>query len=491
MSITIVGLGPGSPGQLTVEGLRVLQSGRPVLLRTGIHPTVPALRAMGVTFETCDDLYEGGQSFEQVYQAIADRVLKHLDLVFAVPGHPMVGEQSVAMIRQRAPERVEIVMGPSFLDALLATLGLDPADGLELLDALQLNRRLPSGDISAVIMQVHSPTVASETKLSLMERFPDDHPVILIRAAGVPGEEQFESVPLYQIDRFDWVDYLTTLYIPPLPTSKSGETDPRRWIGVRWPSDPLVEVMQHLRASDGCPWDREQSHKTLRKYLLEEAYELVEAIDSDSKEHLCEELGDVLLQVVFHAQIARENGDFDLHDIVEGITAKLVRRHPHVFGTGQAATPDEVVQNWQAIKRAEKGNPTEESLLTGVSTAQPALSRAFEIQRKAAKVGFDWEDLTGPVAKVKEELEEVLAALPNLQEQEIGDLLFSVVNLARKLSVDPEVALTGTTAKFIRRFKYVETCAAHAERVLADMTLSELDMLWDEAKRVELNQKFR
>lgn len=491
--ITIVGLGPGSPGHLTVGALDALKSGRPVLLRTAIHPTVDALRAMGVKFESCDDLYERAHSFEDVYQAVAERVLHMDDVVFAVPGHPLVGESSVKLIQARSPERVEFITGPSFLDTLLITLGLDPVDGLELLDALQLDRRLPSGDLPAVVMQVHSRAVASDAKLALMERYPDDHPVVIVRAAGVPSEERRVEAPLHELDHYDWVDYLTTLYLPPLKQSEPLEANPRRWAPTRWPVDPLVEVMARLRSPEGgCPWDLEQTHESLRKYMLEEAYEVVEAIDGGDPDEICEELGDVLLQVAFHAQVARENGTFDMHDIVQGITEKLIRRHPHVFGDVAVETADDVTRNWQAIKQQEKGAAPEApvSLMKGISNALPALSRANEVQKKAAKVGFDWDDIEGPVSKVREELAEVLSASPEQVGGEVGDLLFAVVNLARMLKVDPEVALTGTTAKFVRRFQHIERRAGEQGRILSEMTLAEMDSLWDEAKQAEITQKY-
>jgi tetrapyrrole methylase family protein/MazG family protein len=490
VAITIVGLGPGSPAHLTVGALDALRSGRPVLLRTAIHPTVEALKEMGIAFQSCDDLYERAHSFEDVYTAVAERVLAYDDVVFAVPGHPLVGESSVKLIQARAPERVELVTGASFLDTLLITLGLDPVDGMELLDALQLNRRMPSGDLPAVVMQLHSRAVASDAKLALMERYPDDHPVLLVRAAGVPGEERKVACLLHELDHYDWVDYLTTLYLPPLKQSEPIEANPRRWAPARWPVDPLVEVMARLRAPGGCPWDREMTHETLRKYMLEEAYEVVEAIDAGDSDHVCEELGDVLLQVVFHAQIARENGLFDMHDVIQGITEKLVRRHPHVFGDVEAETADDVTRNWEAIKKQEKGNREPASLLEGISTALPALSRAGEVQKKAAKVGFDWDDVHGPAAKVREELEEVLAAPPDQREGEVGDLLFAVVNVARALKVDPEVALTGTTAKFMRRFRHIERRAVELGRNLSGMTLAEMDLLWDEAKQAEITKKY-
>lgn len=491
MPITVVGLGPGSPGQLTLAALDALRSGRPVLLRTAIHPTVAALEAMGVSYATCDDLYEQGGSFDEVYAAAAQRVLSHADVVYAVPGHPLVGEATVQRLLALAPERVEIVGGPSFLDSLLVSLRLDPVDGLEILDALQLDRRPPRGDLPAVIMQLHSRAVASDAKLALMERYPDDHLVTLVRAAGVPGAERKLSLPLHELDHHEWVDYLTTLYLPPLQAVEPIQTDPRRWAPARWPLDPLVEVMARLRGPDGCPWDREQTHRKLARYMLEEAYEAVEAIAGGDPAQLCDELGDVLLQVVFHAQMARESGDFDMHDIVRAITAKLVRRHPHVFGNVRAETPEAVTRNWEAIKQAERGGRPAPSLMDGISSGLPALSRSHTVQKRAAKVGFDWPDIEGPVAKVREELDELLQAAPDQREGELGDLLFAVVNLARMLQIDPETALAGTTAKFVRRFGYMERRARESGHELGAMSLTEQDLLWEEAKRTENGSKYR
>ncbi|MFZ5817506.1 MAG: nucleoside triphosphate pyrophosphohydrolase [Bacillota bacterium] len=361
------------------------------------------------------------------------------------------------------------------MDLLLRELNLDLSKGLEVLEAAQLGSRPPSGDLPLVVMGMNAATAPGVIH-SLMGRYPGTHPVTIWR------EGFRDQRALHDLDKQDWADYQTSLYLPPLKRSTAGDADPRRWVPAQWPADPLVEVMARLRAPGGCPWDREQTHQTLRKYMLEEAYEAVEAIDSGDPQLLCEELGDVLLQVVFHAQIAREAGTFDLHDIVEGITAKLVRRHPHVFGDVVAETADDVTRNWEAIKRAEKGGEAPESVLGKVSGALPALSRAHEVQKRAAKVGFDWEDIEGPVAKVREELAEVLAASPAEREGEIGDLLFAVVNLARMLKVDPEIALSRTTAKFVRRFRHIERRTAEMGRKLEEMSLAEMDELWNEAK---------
>lgn len=264
----------------------------------------------------------------------------------------------------------------------------------------------------------------------------------------------------------------------PLPKTAAEALDPRLS-----PIDRLLRIMARLRAPDGCPWDREQSHATLRATVIEEAYEVAAAISSGDEENLREELGDLLLQVVFHAQMARERGDWDFDSVAAGIVEKLVRRHPHVFGSENAATSSDVLKRWEEIKREEKGAKAE-SLLDGVSEGLPGLLRAEKIQKRAAKIGFDWSELPPVIAKVREELAEVEAALadPKKVEEEIGDLLFAVVNLARKLQVDGEVALQGATDKFSARFRKIEAIARQRGLALEKMSLAELDEIWDEVK---------
>ena len=250
--------------------------------------------------------------------------------------------------------------------------------------------------------------------------------------------------------------------------------------------DQLVAIVARLRAPGGCPWDREQTHASLRGGLLEEAYEVVTAIDAADDENLREELGDLLLQSVFHAQIAAEEGRFDFDAVARGIADKLIRRHPHVFGEDHCADSAAVLQRWDEIKRAEKGDQPAESVLDGVPGGFAALIRAEKVQKKAAKVGFDWDAAAPVIAKVREELAEMEAALaagePDALEDEIGDLLFSVVNLARKLRIDAEAALHRATNKFITRFRAVEALARDRSLVLEKLTLAELDVLWDEIK---------
>jgi MazG family protein len=250
--------------------------------------------------------------------------------------------------------------------------------------------------------------------------------------------------------------------------------------------DELVEIMRRLRGPEGCPWDREQSHESLAPCLLEEAYELLEAIEAQKPRHMCEELGDVLLQVVFHAQLAAERGEFDMHDVAQRIVDKLYHRHPHVYGDVEVSGSGEVVHNWEALKHAEYAQEPRQSVLDGIPRALPALQRAQKLQRRASKAGFDWEEVGGPRAKLDEEVAELEEAMAGADaaaiRHEIGDVLASVVNLCRFLDVDAEAALREGNRRFEQRFRHVEAAAKAQGRALSEMTLEEMDELWEAAK---------
>ena len=320
--------------------------------------------------------------------------------------------------------------------------------------------------------QLYSRVLATDVKLTLMNQYPDDHEVALVRAAGTP-EEQVVRLPLYELDRYD-VEHLTTLYVPSLPGVASFEG--------------LQETMAQLRAPDGCPWDREQTHESLRGTLLEEAYEVAAAIDAVAAgagdvRALQEELGDLLLQVLIHTQIATEEGEFKMPAVVSGIDGKLKHRHPHVWGGREVSGTDEVLQRWEELKREEKGG--KRSVFDGVPSVLPALQQADTYSRRAARVGFDWSDPEGVADKVREEIAEVeAAATPEAREAEVGDLLFATVNWARWLEVDPEVALRQANARFARRFRAMERMACERDLDMTAMDIDALELLWQEAKSV-------
>ena len=250
----------------------------------------------------------------------------------------------------------------------------------------------------------------------------------------------------------------------------------------------LVDIVEILRSPEGCPWDREQDHKSIRRDFLEETYEVIEAINKDDRDGLLEELGDVLLQVVFHTQIEREKGSFELSNVADGICKKMIERHPHVFGNVNAETSEQVLENWDVIKKRTKSQKTQTESMLSIPREFPALMRADKVQKKAAKVGFDWDSVDGAFDKVSEELQElkeaVLLGVVDSAREELGDLLFSVVNVSRFIKVDSEEALTGATDKFIDRFSKVEKMANERGLNMKETSLEELDKLWDEAKKV-------
>jgi tetrapyrrole methylase family protein/MazG family protein len=485
--VMIVGLGPGSWSGLPLGTWNLLDTytkqNKAVLLRTELHPVVDDLRAKGIVFAALDEFYETSADFAEVYRRIAEHVLAKAqetgDVLYAVPGHPGVAETTVQLLRQLGPQQgVEIVIGPghSFLDDLFSKVGVDPNDGLLLLDGTNLLPRQLNPSLHTVIAQVYSRDVASDVKLTLMEQYPDDYEVIVARAVGIEGMERMEKMPLYEIDRVEWMDHLTTVYLP--ATLEDRITNRQMW--------KLREIIAALRDPDtGCPWDLKQTHQTLRKYLLEEAYEAADAIDRDDPFDLADELGDVLLQIVLHAQIGSEEGTFDLFDVIQSISDKMIRRHPHVFSSAQADTAEEVVTNWQEIKKQEKADAGRagESLLDAVPVSLPAVTAAYKLQKKAAEVGFDWEDIKGVYEKVKEEINELEET--DDVEDEFGDLLFAMINLARFFKIDPEEALARTNRKFRRRFAYVEERLRQMGKTPAESTLEEMDRLWNEVRHQE------
>lgn len=481
--ITLLGLGPGNPEQLTREAWEILSSTEEVWLRTRQHPTVAVLPA-SVVLHSFDELYENGESFDQVYEAIVEKVLelgrRPKGVVYAVPGHPFVVETTCPKIARLAREEglaLRIIEGLSFLEPTFSALGLDPHPRLTLFDAMELSTaHVPAfpPDAPVLIAQIYSRLVASEAKMTLNAVYPDGHLVRLVHAAGTK-EERVEDVRLYEIDRSEHIGLLTSLYVPPLEEGTSFEA--------------FQEIVAHLRAPDGCPWDREQTHESLRTHLMEEAYETLDALDSGDVSAIQEELGDLLLQIVLHTQIASEEGEFTVNAVIKGIYDKIVRRHPHVFGEVKLDGVQGVLQNWEKLKEKERSEKKEErGLLDGVPLAMPALSQAQEYQDRAARVGFDWPVVEGVLDKILEEVKEINQAV-NEEElsEEIGDLFFVLVNLARWKKIDAESALRETNLKFKRRFGYVEQGVKRQGRSLSEMTLEEMDVLWEEAKGAKLS----
>lgn len=472
----VLGLGPGPVGLVTLETMRLLEEADEVMLRTAHHPCVPELEARGVRFRPLDRHYEKGASMEEVYTAIAREVAEEArargEAYYAVPGFPMLAERTVQLLLEEDVE-VRVHGAVSFFDAVLAALGLDAVEGVLMLDAGRLLERgygMLDPRVDTLLSQVDSRLKASEVKLSLLEVYPPEHVVRVVGAAATP-QQRLEEVPLEELDRGERFDHLTTIHLPAL--HEDGIYDFQR----------LLDIIARLRGPGGCPWDRKQTHESLARHMVEEAHEAVDAIHHGDLGHLCEELGDLMLQVVLHGQIGSEEGSFDVRDSLRFIIAKLLRRHPHVFGEVKLDTPEEVIARWEKIKAEERGEP---SVLDGLAEGLPALIYAFNLQTRAARVGFDWAAAEDVLPKLEEELREIEEALRSGVsedlEDELGDMLFTLVNVCRHYGVDPEIALRRSARKFGRRFREIEERCGTEKRDMHDMTLEELDCMWEESK---------
>jgi tetrapyrrole methylase family protein/MazG family protein len=478
--LTIVGLGPGSPGHVTAQTLAAIERFAPGqrFVRTARHPSA-GLVAGATSF---DDVYEAADSFADVYAEIADRLVAaahaHGHVLYGVPGSPLVLERTVATLRADPRVDVELLPAMSFLDVAWARLGVDPIEvGVRLVDGHEFATAASGATGALLVAHTHANWVLSDIKLAIDDGGRgelDATPVVLLQALGTDAERIIHTT-WAEMDRVTVADHLTSLYIPALGVAAAG--------GYA----RFHQLARTLR--EQCPWDVEQTHRSLVPYLIEEAYEVVDAIasldpdDPATDEALIEELGDLLYQVEFHATIAEQEGRFTIADVTAGIHDKLVRRHPHVFAPAdrrvEAGDADTVLTNWEAIKRAEKSRT---SIFEGIPAALPALSYADKVQRKAAKVGFDWPTVDGAVPKIAEETEELLAADGDAVGEEGGDLLFAVVNVLRHLGVDPESALRAATNKFRQRFEQVEALARARGIDLHASDLATLDQLWEAVK---------
>lgn len=466
--ITITGLGPGTLDRVPkpVRDL-LLEDRQTVIVRTSRHPAAAELADLReVVF--CDDLYESSEVFDDVYTAIAERVIAasaHGPVIYAVPGSPLMGEFAVRKIAELA-DGVEIIPSESFVDAVLREVGYDPLDrGLQILNGHDLPDPLVL-DKPTIIGHLDRAEILADTLAAVGRVAPAETELTVLFGVGGPDARVIagpgEELPT------DLAGFRTSLFV---------DADPGGLIGA-------VDVMRRLR--EECPWDQDQTHQSLVKNLVEEVYELIEAIarlPEDETDWVAytaveEELGDVLLQVLFHEAIARQTGAFDIDGAAEVLRQKLVRRHPHVFGDTEVADAAEVKRNWDRIKEEEDGGPSG-SVLDGVPYGLPALQRASKIQNRAAKVGFDWEKASQVVPKVREEVDELETAMTSGTDvvAELGDVLFSVINLARHLGVDPELALRGATATFEHRFRRMEQAGP-----LDGLDLDELNRRWEAAK---------
>jgi tetrapyrrole methylase family protein / MazG family protein len=475
--IEVIGLGAGDLEQLPLGIYRKLTNMEYVVFtRTLDHPVIQSLKEEGLTFSSFDYLYEQEKEFEPVYQEIVRVLLekaKDSNVCYTVPGHPMLAERTVQLLLEQDQVDVEIVGGQSYLDALFTSLKVDPIEGFQFVDGTSFTRGQLDYQHHIVFCQVYDRFIASEVKLALLEDLPSDYKVTIIDAAG-SDQEKIITVPLEELDHRVEVSNLTSVYIPPAPKQLLTHT-----------FDRLREVIAILRGPNGCPWDKEQTHESLREYAVEEVYELIEAIDEQDDNGIIEELGDVLLQIMLHSQIGEDDGYFTIDDVIKSITEKMIFRHPHVFSDVAVESVDDVMTNWEALKRKEKGE-LRKSVLDGIPKGLPSLLKAYKLQKKAAKVGFDWDQAEDIWNKLDEELKEVKAAIESGNEDEVekefGDVLFVLANLTRYYKVNPENALNLTNQKFFRRFTYIEEQLDEQGKDIRKSNLEEMDYYWDQAK---------
>ncbi|MGE8022473.1 nucleoside triphosphate pyrophosphohydrolase [Peribacillus frigoritolerans] len=483
--ITIIGLGAGDLEQLPL-GIykKLIQTGQ-CYVRTADHPVIGDLKREGINFTAFDGIYEKHDQFEDVYEEIAETLLheaSNRSVLYAVPGHPMVAEKTVQLLLEKGPAlgiAIKLEGGQSFLDPLFQAVRIDPIEGFQLLDGTDLSPDDLHITQHMIIGQVYDAFSASDVKLTLMEKLPDDYEVYIVTAAG-SSQEKVTKCALFELDRQMELSNLTSVYVPPV---KDEALRYREFSKLR-------QVIAELRGPDGCPWDKKQTHESLKKYLIEEAYELIDSIDEGDDEGMVGELGDVLLQVMLHSQIGEDEGMFTIDDVIEGITAKMIRRHPHVFGDVEVNSEEDVLVNWQKIKEGEKGGESKalKSILDGIEKSLPNLLRAEEYQKRAAKVGFDWDEVSEAWKKVREEVQELEEEIlsPNRDAEriksELGDLFFALVNISRYYDIQAEEAVYKANQKFHQRFTYIEECIQRADKKFEDYTLEELDSYWDEAK---------
>lgn len=484
--VVVVGLGPGGI-DLVLPAAREAFVRCPVrFVRTARHPAVVELAGDAVEFTSFDDAYDRAADLDEVYLSITERLVtaagEHGEVVYAVPGSPVVAEHTVELLHDAQAAgtvRLTVVPGLSFAEVAWARLGVDPmATGARVVDGRSLEPGVLDAGTPVLVAQCDDLLVLGDVKLTLLERLPPETTVTVLARLGLP-DERVEEIALVELDRVVVPDHLTAVFVPAVSTSVVREL-------VR-----LLALAERLRGPGGCAWDAEQTHHSLTRYLLEESYEVVEAVErlparapagvaSDDPAYVAlnDELGDLLYQVVFHAVLAAEADAFDLGDVARGIHDKLVRRHPHVFGDVDAATSDAVMANWEQIKKVEKGV---ESIVAGITPGLPSLLYAHKLLRKGASVGLDPGDAVVSLDRIDAAVQTLRDGEPDDTEVVLGELLAAAVALARDRGIDTESALRGWAARYKLRFEATERLAVTRGLDLHTLTPDEVEALWEDA----------
>lgn len=490
MQITIVGLGPGPSEDLTARAQTTLACGATVLLRTARCGAAQWLSEQGIAFTALDSLYEQAEDFDQlatlIAQAVLDAAQQGGQAIYATPGSGDAQDATVqALCALCQAQGITLACVPGLaLSAPAAAQAVsagDPGrafakDALLTVSAAQAADLLVDTHFPLIVTEIDTRIAASGVKLSLLRIYPPEHPILYVQAKN--GATIAQTLALVDIDRQadTCYDHTASFYCTAPQTP------------YRQDVQALQGIMRKLRAPGGCPWDREQTHQSIRLNLIEEAYEVLDAIDRSDVDALCEELGDVLLQVIFHAAMAAEQGDFDLLDVTDGICRKLIHRHPHVFGQTKVSGSEQVLANWDSIKREEKHQESFTQTLRDVPRVFPALLRSQKVQKRAKRAGMDFSTAAQAFEKLTEEVQEVRQALEAGDQDlpmELGDLLFAAVNVVRLSHQDAEDVLNLAVDKFIGRFAGVEDLALSRGLEMQNMPLEQLDLLWNEVKATQ------
>lgn len=479
--IIIAGLGPVESGSLSIDSLEILKGAKFLVLLTSQLPVVSSLNKEQIGFDTFErigqELAESEDADEIISRELISLTKEHEEVVFGVPGHPLLGQSITTRLAEQTTKlgiALEIIPSLCSRDSALAGSATHFLRNVQVIDASEIAEHDVTPSLDLIVTGGLDQSIASDLKSQLLNFYRSSSPVLIVQNMEPENKAGLIYCLITQLDQCKELSNKTSLYLPAS----------RFPVGATF--FDLVRIMAKLRGPTGCPWDRQQTHDSLKRHLIEESYEVIETIDAGDSEHLMEELGDLLLQTIFHAQIASEQGDFDISDVLENIVTKLLRRHPHIFGDKQAETPEDVMVHWEEAKRKEG----KAKILSGLPQSLPALLYALKLQKKAAHVGFDWEEKQDIAEKLLEEAEEFKEACLQGQdhqelEEEIGDVLFTIVNIARHYDIDPESALRKTSKKFKRRFEYIEEQAEMKKVLLADMPLDEKEKLWQEAKKQE------
>jgi tetrapyrrole methylase family protein/MazG family protein len=468
--VVVVGLGPAGADHVLPVARAALDAASHRYARTARHPAIADLTTEGMTFETFDALYDAAPDLDHAYTEIArtlvDAASEHGEVVYAVPGNPVVAERSVALLRD-ADVEIALVAGLSFAELAWVRLGVDPVEGdARVVDGRAIDLAELAGPL--LIAQCDSAFVLSDVKLALLEHLDPATEVTALQRLGL-ADERVVTLPLEELDRgVVEPDHLTSVFVDAGASGAAREM-------VR-----LFQLAKRLRDPGGCPWDAEQTHHSLTRYLLEESYEVVEAVEnlaSDGYAPLLDELGDLLYQVVFHAVLAQETGEFTMADVARGIHDKLVRRHPHVFGDVVADQTSDVMRNWEQIKKEEKGAT---SIVEGITPGLPSLLYTHKLFRKAASIGLDPGDLGEALDRVDIAVARLRAGGDGL-EADLAQLLAAAVVVARAGGIDAESALRGWAASYRRRFEAMEQLALARDLDLGALDPAGVAALWLEA----------